>query len=165
MQENKLLKKVKTALRIKTQNEDITNELADLIEACKLDLKLAGVEEINENDALITRAVVLYCKESFSTTEKSEKYKKSYDLLKMSLALAGGYNTKVTPVYKIGQKVIVNGTVYKTLGDAKHWVKKSNAEMFIKSFKNYQSTAYAEVAENTTEPPVGFVMMQDLKSV
>lgn len=87
-----LLAKAKTELRISSTNKDIEAEITDLIEACKLDLKLAGVCVIDEADPLIIRAVKLYCKSHFGYTDKAERFMQSYDLLKMSLALSGDYN-------------------------------------------------------------------------
>lgn len=89
-----LLDDVKLALRIKTTTLD--TEINDLIEACKLDLNISGVVVINETDALIKRAVTVYCKANFGLDEKdSEKYQKSYDLLKEHLSLCSDYNTEV----------------------------------------------------------------------
>lgn len=92
-EENPLLEKIKLALRIRTTALD--SEIDDLIEACKLDLGLAGVSKIEETDPLIQRAMILYCKANFGLENKdSEKYQKSYEMLKTSLALAGDYNVE-----------------------------------------------------------------------
>ena len=45
--------------------------------------------------ALIKRAIILYCKANFGLDNKdSEKYNKSYDLLKQHLALSGDYKNE-----------------------------------------------------------------------
>lgn len=86
-----MLEKVKLALRIKSVNLD--EEIKDLIEACKVDLSISGVRKIVEEDPLIQRAIVIYCKANFGMDNNdSEKYQKSYDLLKQSLSLCGDYN-------------------------------------------------------------------------
>lgn len=86
-----LLEKIKLALRIKTAMFD--DEITDLLEACKIDLRLAGVNKIEETDPLIQRAVILYCKANFGLENKdSVRYQNSYDMLKTSLSLAGDYN-------------------------------------------------------------------------
>lgn len=86
-----LLDKVKSSLRIKSNSCE--EEILDLIESCKIDLKLSGVKKILETDALIQHAIVLYCKANFGLDNKnSEKYQLSYDLLKCSLSLSGEYN-------------------------------------------------------------------------
>ena len=70
--------------------QDINNSIA----ACKSDLQLAGVVNINENDALIIRAVTLFVKAEFNYQNAADRYRQSYEALKMSLCLAGDYNTK-----------------------------------------------------------------------
>lgn len=88
-----MLNKIKLALRISTDSFD--EELRDLIDACKLDLKLSGVTNVNEDDSLIKRAIILYCKANFGLENKdSEKYEKSYELLKQHLSLSGDYNSR-----------------------------------------------------------------------
>ena len=86
-----MLEKVKLALRIKSVKLD--EEIEDLIEACKIYLSICGVRRIVEEDPLIQRAIIIYCKANFGMDNKdSEKYQKSYDLLKQSLSLCGDYN-------------------------------------------------------------------------
>lgn len=89
-----MLEKVKLALRIKINSLD--DEITDLIEACKIDLFISGIKVIDETDALIQRAIIVYCKANFGLDNKdSDKYQESYDLLKRSLALCSDYNTEV----------------------------------------------------------------------
>lgn len=86
-----MLEKVKLALRIKNNKLDF--EINDLIESCKVDLSISGVRKIEEIDPIINRAIILYCKANFGLDNKdSDKYQKSYDLLKQSLSLCGDYN-------------------------------------------------------------------------
>lgn len=95
-----MLDKVKNALRVKTAAFD--DEIQDLIDACKADLRLVGVnvpedtpaegKEAAAGDTLITRAIVLYAKANFGYSEDSEKYRAAYDYLKCSLSLAGDYH-------------------------------------------------------------------------
>jgi len=88
-----MLEKVKLALRIKSNILDL--EIEDLIEACKIDLSISGVKKIEESDPIINRAIILYCKANFGLENKdSDKYQKSYDLLKQSLSLCGDYNVE-----------------------------------------------------------------------
>lgn len=88
-----MLEKVKLALRIKSSKTD--EDILDLINACKIDLSVAGVKKINEDDALIGQAIKLYCKANYGLDNKdSDKYLKSYELLKSSLALCGDYNVE-----------------------------------------------------------------------
>lgn len=88
-----MLEKVKLALRIK--NNKLDDDITDLIDACKIDLSISGVKKIDETDALVIQAVKLYCKANFGLNNKdSEKYQKSYDMLKSSMALCGDYNVE-----------------------------------------------------------------------
>ena len=87
-----MLNKVKLALRVDGTVFD--EEIQDLIDACKLDLGIGGVDAPLETDALIARAVVLYCKAHFGLDNpNSEKYLESYTSLKTSLSLAGDYRS------------------------------------------------------------------------
>ena len=88
-----MLEKVKLALRIKSNSLDL--EIQDLIESAKADLNISGVKNLDEEDPLIIQAVKTYCKANFGYDNKdSEKYQKSYDLLKQSLSLCGDYNVE-----------------------------------------------------------------------
>lgn len=88
-----LLTKIRDALRISSTSEKITTDISDSIEACKLDLKAAGVKKIEETDALIIRAIKLFCRADFNFNGKAEQYRQSYDMQKMSLSLDCEYNT------------------------------------------------------------------------
>lgn len=88
-----MLEKIRKALRITSTKLD--DEILDLIEACKLDLRIAGINKISEEDSLIIQAIKLYCKTNFGLDNKdSKKYRESYELLKCSLALCGDYNVE-----------------------------------------------------------------------
>lgn len=92
-----MLDKVKKALRISTDAFD--SELRDLIQAAYTDMGIAGVvvpdnseDESSENtNAIITRAVITFCKMSFGLPEDYDKLKRSYDEQKAQLSNATGY--------------------------------------------------------------------------
>lgn len=84
------LNAVKLALRISSKAFD-EGEIKPIIEACKKDLRGAGVKKTNETDPLILRAITLYAKANFGYNDDSEKYQRAYDMLKTSLALVGDY--------------------------------------------------------------------------
>lgn len=84
-----MLETVKMALRITTTAYD--SELTYLIEAAKLDMGIAGVVLPDELDALVTRAIVTYCKMSFGLPEDYDRLKRSYDEQKAQLSTATGY--------------------------------------------------------------------------
>ena len=84
-----LIDKVRMALRISTTAYD--PELIDLINAAKLDLGVAGVVLPAEIDALVTKAIITYCKMSFGLPEDYDRLKRSYDEQKAQLSTATGY--------------------------------------------------------------------------
>lgn len=84
-----MLEKVKLALRIST--DAYNSELNDLIEAAKLDLGVAGVVVPQTVDALVTKAIITYCKMSFGLPEDYDRLKRSYDEQKAQLSNATGY--------------------------------------------------------------------------
>ncbi|EGS9998291.1 DNA-packaging protein [Clostridium perfringens] len=86
-----MLEKVKLSLRIKSDAFNI--EILEMIEAAKLDLSISGIKKIEEDDPLIQQAIKTYCKANFGLDNKdSEKYQKSYNMLKEHLSLCGDYN-------------------------------------------------------------------------
>lgn len=84
-----MLEKVKLALRITTNAYD--SELTDLIASAQLDMGIAGVVIPDTIDALVTRAVITYCKMSFGLPEDYDRLKASYDEQKAQLRTATGY--------------------------------------------------------------------------
>ena len=91
-----MLKKVKLSLRIVTEAFD--EELLDLIQAALSDLRIAGVSNSDETDALIVRAVITYCKCHFGESADYERLKQSYDEQKAQLASATGYTDWGDPI-------------------------------------------------------------------
>lgn len=83
---------IRNALRISNTSEVITAEINNSIAACLADLQAQGVVVLNQSDALIIRAVTLFCRSEFNFNSKAEQYRQSYDLQKMSLALDKDYN-------------------------------------------------------------------------
>lgn len=83
-----MLDKLKLALRISTDAYD--DDLEDLISAAMLDLGIAGVTTSGE-DALISRAVITYCRMHFGSPADYDKLKASYDEQKAQLQMATGY--------------------------------------------------------------------------
>ncbi len=89
---NVLTEKMRAALRISSTSEKITAEIEDCIDACIADLRNDGVKADDVMDSLIIRAITLYCKAEFGYNDKAEKFRQSYDTLKMRLALSQEYN-------------------------------------------------------------------------
>lgn len=86
---NEILNKVKTALRIVT--DDFDDEILDLIQAALLDLGIAGVTNDDTTNALIIRAVTTYCKAHFGEPDQYDRLKASYDEQKAQMSMATGY--------------------------------------------------------------------------
>jgi hypothetical protein len=87
-----ILNKVKLSLRITT--DDFDTELTDLINACLLDLGIAGVTEDDTTDALIIRAICTYCKIHFGDAngvEMLDRLQASYNEQKAQMSMATGY--------------------------------------------------------------------------
>lgn len=85
-----MLESIKLALRIKSSAFD--TEIVELIASAKVDLKISGIVNTDEVDPLIAQAVKIYCKANFGENKDSEKYQRSYDMLKQHLSLCGDYN-------------------------------------------------------------------------
>lgn len=86
-----MLALVKLMLRITSTTFD--TELTALISAALLDLGLAGIDEVDTDDALIAKAVSTYCKMNFGTPDNYDALKRSYDEQKAQLGMATGYTT------------------------------------------------------------------------
>lgn len=84
-----LLDKVKLSLQITSNSFD--DEINDLIESCKHDLKLSGVNYTFDSDPLFVQAAKLYCKAHFGDNDSNEKFLNSYYALKISMSLSGDY--------------------------------------------------------------------------
>lgn len=84
-----MLSKVKLALRITTNAYDV--ELNGLIEAAKLDLGIAGVIIPSELDAIVSLAIITYCKCHFGEPDEYDRLKASYDEQKAQLSMCTGY--------------------------------------------------------------------------
>lgn len=84
-----MLSKVKLALRITTNAYD--DELNGLIEAAKLDLDIAGVIIPAELDAIVSLAIITYCKCHFGDPDEYDRLKASYDEQKAQLSMCTGY--------------------------------------------------------------------------
>lgn len=88
-----MLDSVKQALRV--SNNAYDDEILDLIDAGKSDLRLAGIffeEGAEETDPLIKRAVKVYAKANFGyDNTEADRFQDSFVMLKQHLALSGDY--------------------------------------------------------------------------
>lgn len=86
---DELLEQLTKAVRVKSSLAE--DEIADLAEACKKDLEIAGVYVTDEKDPLCRQAIKLYCKAHYGYDKDNEKFGSAYAALKDSMALSGDY--------------------------------------------------------------------------
>lgn len=92
-----MLDRVRLSLRLKTHAFD--DEIESLIESAKIDLNIAGIFNVSEDDPQIRTAIITYCKLNFGTPYEDSNMRKSYysnlknayDEQKMQLGMATGY--------------------------------------------------------------------------
>lgn len=136
-----LTEKMRAALRISSTSEKITEEINDCIAACKADLANDGVNRIDEKDGLIIRAVTLYCKAEFGYNNNAEKFRNSYDTLKMRLSMSQEYNTPI---------VSETDTVGGESGDKMaEWVDELTLVKLTEPDKRVNSNGFAEQGEES----------------
>jgi len=90
---SELISSARSWLRIATQSRD--EEIEQVLEACSIDLSMAGVKHIDFEDAGIQQAMKLYLKSQFGYDSKAEQFANAYEHLKKALALCGDYNSEV----------------------------------------------------------------------
>lgn len=91
MVSDELLCTLKRAVRVSSGDAD--EELSELVEACKTELKLAGVYG-DESDPLYLQAVRLYCKAHYGYDDDTERFFGAFESLRDSMALSGDYKEK-----------------------------------------------------------------------
>lgn len=90
-----LLEKVKQALRIDEPDHD--DELKDLILAAKREIIEAGASPLKvvDEDELIRRACIIYCKANFGYDDEKERFVKSFERMLIKLSLLASYKDDV----------------------------------------------------------------------
>lgn len=86
-----LLGKVKHILLDDDTDTEYDEEIQDLIDAAFLDLGVAGVDNLDETDPLIIRAVCTYCQMHFRNPMNYDRLKASYDEQKAQLSMCSDY--------------------------------------------------------------------------
>lgn len=86
-----ITERVKLALR-KSGVDELDEDIRELIETAKQDLKMIGVE-YDQKDPMIRQAVVLFCKMNYGSPEDYEykRLKEAYDELKMRFTMTSNY--------------------------------------------------------------------------
>lgn len=85
-----ILDEIKTSLRI--SHNKLDDEITGVINACKLDLGVAGVANVKDTDALTVQAIKMYARGWFNYQGNADRYQAAYVALKQSMALCGDYN-------------------------------------------------------------------------
>ena len=86
-----ILDDVKKALRITTG--DFDTEVQGLIDACKEDLKQAGIYAVDDTDVLIKRAIIVYSKANFGfDNPEADRLQDTYKMLKNHLSMSSDYS-------------------------------------------------------------------------
>lgn len=85
-----IFEKVKRTLRLMNTTA-FDEDIQDLIYAACIDLGIAGVENVEETDPIILRAICTYCKLNFGEPEEADRLKASYDEQKAQLSTHTGY--------------------------------------------------------------------------
>lgn len=89
-----MIERIKKALRISSNAFD--DEVMDLIEGAKADLRMAGVYFVDETDPLIARAITVYAKANFGMDNpEADRFHNSYIMLKQHLSFSGDYREVV----------------------------------------------------------------------
>lgn len=86
-----MVEKVKRTLRLTTNVFD--EDIEDLIDAALGDLGIAGVDNLDDSDPMIIRAIETYCKLHFGEPEEADRLKRSYDEQKAQLSTNSRYTT------------------------------------------------------------------------
>jgi hypothetical protein len=87
-----LLDSIKLVIRV--DGTMLDSDIQETIDACKTDLKLAGILEgkILESDPLILRTIKLFCKSEYSSNEnESARFREAYEALRNHLSLSIEY--------------------------------------------------------------------------
>lgn len=88
-----MLNKVKAALRLTVNDYDA--ELTAMISAALADLGISDIDKAllhsATTDALITQAVITYCRAHFGSPDDYDRLKRSYDEQKAQMISATGY--------------------------------------------------------------------------
>lgn len=85
-----MLANVKAAMRITVTAYDA--EITSLINAAVLDLGIAGITVPDAIDALVTRAIITYCRCNFGSPDDYDRLKGAYDEQKAQLQMSSNYH-------------------------------------------------------------------------
>jgi hypothetical protein len=146
-----LLDDIKPQLRISANNTDFDGEITDLINGAKVDLQQAGLYSIDETDALIKRAIILYCKANFGyDNPEAARFQECYEMLKNHLSLSSDYAYYEITIEAGEQcQVIFDGETKET-DDSGQVVFYSRAKNHVPYQIDDADTEYADITDDTT---------------
>ena len=151
-----LIDDVKQSLRI--TNIAFNTEISDLILAAKADLNICGILIISETDALIKRAITLYCKANFGyDNPDSAKLQQSYEMLRNHLSLSIDYAYfAVTFTVKNALAVVIDEVEVTFDGETKLTNSLGVAIFYVRAGNNYEYTLthedYEDYLDSEDEP-------------
>lgn len=76
--------------KMRISHAHVDGDIADNIDAAWLDMSRVGID-IQKDDALLDKAVELFCKAQFDYLGKGEQFQKNYESLRDAMSLSGGY--------------------------------------------------------------------------
>ncbi len=82
------VEQVRKAMRISHTSLDC--DVANNIEAARLDMRRVGID-IDKDDALMDKAVELYCKAQFDYLGKGEQFQQNYEKMRDAMSMAEEY--------------------------------------------------------------------------
>lgn len=82
---------IKLAMRVVTTEFD--EEITSLLNSAKKDLGIAGVVIPENDEPIVNRAIITYCKANFGEPDEYDRLKRSYDEQKAQLSTATGFTT------------------------------------------------------------------------
>jgi hypothetical protein len=140
-----LIDNVKQSLRITSTAYDA--EIADLILAAKADLGLAGVlNNTLDTDALIKRAIILYCKAQFGwNNPDAARLQQSYESLRNHISQSADYAFySVTFTVKDALDVAIRQALVTFDGEEKETNASGVAIFYCRAGSNYSYTVEAD---------------------
>jgi hypothetical protein len=153
---SELFESVKKSLRI--TNTAYDTEISDLILAAKSDLALSGLLVISETDAIIKRAITIYCKANFGWgNPEAEKLQQSYEMLRNHLCQSIDYAYfTVTFTVKNSLAVAIDEVTVTFNGETKLTNSLGIAIFYVREGNNYEYTIthedYQDYLDEDGEP-------------
>lgn len=139
-----LIDDLKLALRI--SNTAYNTEISDLILAAKADLGICGLVSIADTDALIKRAIILYCKANFGfDNPDASKLQQSYEMLRNHLSLSADYAFfAVTFTVKNSSAVAIRNAIVTFADESKTTNASGMAIFYVRAGSNYTYVVSAD---------------------